>query len=509
MPAPSPLVKQHTNYFGGEVVILPSGKAVRLHEDKLNEINEAIDAMNHRKGVAKRKRKSSIDSLENASPTAPSGHPAFEVLPKNALMNMMPPPPSPMGGSQKMGLLGQHLISGSGRGSTPRGRRGTGSRGGRRPKNGPRMPPVNNPSTVGQNNLALLAQAINHQEQQEKANSAVPMTNPTSTPVSEPPQVAITPPKVVVVTTPSGTVLRTTNSTAETPTDTVSTTSATGTTCSTSSQSHVVTTVGATATSSTSTPVNSSSKTPKIATAATVKLKVGDSPMKVYPVGARILPKTASAGSTGSASGSPVFMVATSVSQNLIQRVGQKQAQTVTLTSGQRVVTVNTASLRPGAVQQVHKTSTAAITSAIKTLQPRVVSSSGGQVNKVSKPSVIVVQRSQSGATKALVTKELQGNSTGSVTTTRILQTKPAKQPIVIVSKSSAAAASGNAVANENNATVSTTQASTTTPNQVRKNNVCDFVNFGGIFFSKFKIYQCFQAKITFLVSECDCTGFE
>ena len=470
MPAPSPLVKQHTNYFGGEVVILPSGKAVRLHEDKLNEINEAIDAMNHRKGVAKRKRKSSIDSLENASPTAPSGHPAFEVLPKNALMNMMPPPPSPMGGSQKMGLLGQHLISGSGRGSTPRGRRGTGSRGGRRPKNGPPMP-VNNPSTVGQNNLALLAQAINHQEKQEKANSAAPMTNPT--PVSEPPQVAITPPKVVVVTTPSGTVLRTTNSTAETPTDTVSTTSATGTTCSTSSQSHVVTTVGATATSSTSTPVNSSSgKTPKIATAATVKLKVGDSPMKVYPVGARILPKTASAGSTGSASGSPVFMVATSVSQNLIQRVGQKQAQTVTLTSGQRVVTVNTASLRPGAVQQVHKTSNA-ITSAIKTLQPRVVTSSGGQVNKVSKPSVIVVQRSQSGATKALVTKELQGNSTpGSVTTTRILQTKPAKQPIVIVSKSSAAA---NAVANENNATVSTTQASTTPPNQVRKNNVCNF----------------------------------
>ena len=84
MPAPSPLVKQHTNYFGGEVVILPSGKAVRLHEDKLNEINEAIDAMNHRKGIAsKRKRKPSIDSLENASPTG--SHPAFEVLPKNPL----------------------------------------------------------------------------------------------------------------------------------------------------------------------------------------------------------------------------------------------------------------------------------------------------------------------------------------------------------------------------------------------------------------------------------------
>ena len=203
MPAPSPLVKQHTNYFGGEVVILPSGKAVRLHEDKLNEINEAIDAMNHRKGLAKRKRKPSIDSLENASPT---GHPAFEVLPKNALMNMMPPPPSPMGGSQKMGLLGQHLISGgSVRGSTPRGRRGAGSRGGRRPKN-PRMPaaaaaPAS--SSMGQNNLALLAQAINHQEQQEKAKLTA--VTPAGS-VSEASQAAMTtPPKVVVVTTPSGT----------------------------------------------------------------------------------------------------------------------------------------------------------------------------------------------------------------------------------------------------------------------------------------------------------------
>ena len=206
MPAPSPLVKQHTNYFGGEVVILPSGKAVRLHEDKLNEINEAIDAMNHRKGLAKRKRKPSIDSLENASPT---GHPAFEVLPKNALMNMMPPPPSPMGGSQKMGLLGQHLISGgSVRGSTPRGRRGAGSRGGRRPKN-PRMPAASAApasSSMGQNNLALLAQAINHQEQQEKAK-LTPVTCPTgSMLVSEASQAAMTtPPKVVVVTTPSGT----------------------------------------------------------------------------------------------------------------------------------------------------------------------------------------------------------------------------------------------------------------------------------------------------------------
>ena len=196
--------------------------------------------------------------------------------------------------------------------------------------------------------------------------------------------------------------------------------------------------------------------------------------MKVYPVGARILPKTASAGSTGAAaSGSPVFMVATSAS-GLIQRVGQKAAQTVTLTSGQRVVTVNTASLRPG-VQQGLKTSSVITASAIKTLQPRVVSSSG-QVNKVSKPSVIVVQRSQTGATKALMTKDVSGipgaTITGStVTTTRILQTKPAKQPIVIVSKNSG----NNVIASENAAaTVSSTHA-TTTPNQVRKNNVCLF----------------------------------
>ena len=197
--------------------------------------------------------------------------------------------------------------------------------------------------------------------------------------------------------------------------------------------------------------------------------------MKVYPVGARILPKTASAGSTGAAaSGSPVFMVATSAS-GLIQRVGQKAAQTVTLTSGQRVVTVNTASLRPG-VQQGLKTSSVITASAIKTLQPRVVSSSG-QVNKVSKPSVIVVQRSQTGATKALMTKDVSSipgaTITGStVTTTRILQTKPAKQPIVIVSKNSG---NNSVIASENAAaTVSSTQASAT-PNQVRKNNVCLF----------------------------------
>ena len=69
------------------------------------------------------------------------------------------------------------------------------------------------------------------------------------------------------------------------------------------------------------------------------------------------------------------------------------------------------------------------------------------------------------------------GLLTGStVTTTRILQAKPAKQPIVIVSKNS-----GNQISTENPATVSTTQNSTT-PNQVRKNNVCNFVDFEGIF---------------------------
>jgi len=162
--------------------------------------------------------------------------------------------------------------------------------------------------------------------------------------------------------------------------------------------------------------------------------------MKVYPVGARILPKTASAGSTQAASGSPVFMVATSVSQNLM-RVGKTNTQTVTLTSGQRVVTVNTASLRPQSGLKTASTA-GAITSAIKTLQPRVVSSSGGLVNKVSKPSVIVVQRSQTGATKTLVSKDGISAASGS---TRILQTKPAKQPIVIVSKSTALAATSSA----------------------------------------------------------------
>lgn len=76
-----------------EVVVLPSGKAIRLHTDKLNEINEALDSLTNKK--QKRKRKLSTPDL--------TSKPAFEVLSKAALMNMMPPPPIPT----KMGLLGK------------------------------------------------------------------------------------------------------------------------------------------------------------------------------------------------------------------------------------------------------------------------------------------------------------------------------------------------------------------------------------------------------------------
>ena len=176
---------------------MPSGKAVRLHEDKLNEINEAIDAVN-KKGANKRKRKQSF--MDDNFSVATKSSPAFEILSKPALMSMMPPPPP-------MGLLGQHLCAPRGLGSRG-GRRG----GGRRSKHStPRMmtsmqPPPQIPptaSSISQQNLAMLAQAINHQKEQEAtavASSPVPATT-----TSEPPQVAITPPKVVVVTTPSGT----------------------------------------------------------------------------------------------------------------------------------------------------------------------------------------------------------------------------------------------------------------------------------------------------------------
>ena len=48
------------------------------------------------------------------------------------------------------------------RGLTPRGGRGRGSRGGRRPRAPKILTPPN--STVSQQNLAMLAQAINHQQ---------------------------------------------------------------------------------------------------------------------------------------------------------------------------------------------------------------------------------------------------------------------------------------------------------------------------------------------------------
>lgn len=235
--------------------------------------------------------------------------------------------------------------------SNRRGSRG----GGRRPKSVPRLPPPPvqpvqppQPPQQPQMNLQMLAEAINHQQEQEREKS---------TEKSETPQVAITPPKVVVVTTPSGGILRTSTTTS----------------------------------TSTSTSTESSK---------TVKLKVGDSPMKVYPVGARILPKSTVTTSSGSGN-QPVFMVATS--PNLIRG---KQAQTVTLTTGQRVVTVNTGNLRPQVQGAKINSGT------IKTLQPRVVTTVSGitglktvpsVVTNSSKPSVIVVQRSGSGLNSAAI----------------------------------------------------------------------------------------------------------
>ena len=107
------------------------------------------------------------------------------------------------------------------RGLTPRGGTRRGGRGGRRP----RAPKILNqtPSSVSQqnlgaSNLAMLAQAINHQQEIDAASVQTTSTTTTvsTTPAtpSEPPQVAITPKKVVVVPTPSGEVLRTTSVTS-------------------------------------------------------------------------------------------------------------------------------------------------------------------------------------------------------------------------------------------------------------------------------------------------------
>ena len=162
----------------------------------------------------------------------------------------------------------------------------------------------------------------------------------------------------------SGTVLRTTTTT----------TSSSPTTTSLSEEKPTTPSLGALTPHIVTTVANSMPKTTR--QPQTVKLKVGDSPMKVYPVGARILPKTAPTGSTPG--GSPVFMVATSMSQNLMRVAGRTTSQTVTLTSGQRVVTVNTASLRPS-VKQLQ--GSAATPTTIKAVQPRVVTS--GQHTKV------------------------------------------------------------------------------------------------------------------------------
>ncbi len=371
-------VRNHIKDQGGEVIVLPSGRAIRLDTEKLNTINEAIDAV-HSKGNKRKRKSSAMESPESILNTKGTTGPAFEILSKSALANMMPPPSTPgflpTSHAGKMGLLGQQLMTPPPvRGSTPRGggRRGSGGRGGRRPKSAPRMMmvpplpmtptsmPLNPGSSLGSsstppsiNNLAILAQAINHQQEQEAANNAS-NNAPTSNSMiamsssSEPPQVAITPPKVVVVTTPSGTVLRTatsSSSTSSSPSETF---------VGAPSAPHIV--------ASSNGPANPAGTT------KTVKLKVGDSPMKVYPVGARILPKTASSSSgTLSTSNAPVFMVATS--QN-VMRVARTAAQTVTFTTGQRVVT---ASIRPP-ISSTGKPGSGTPTM-IRALPPRVVTS--------------------------------------------------------------------------------------------------------------------------------------
>lgn len=530
VPTPPSQVKQHNNLLGGDVMVLPSGKAIRLNADKLNEINEAIDALTKKPGTSgtgkgSRKRKPSIDSLAevggtSGGPSSAKSSPAFEILSKQALMSMMPPPPPmpPIANAPRMGLLGQQLMTPprapiTPRGST-RGRRGVGSRGGRRartPRGGagtPRMMapqniraphppplpsqpfnhvPVSTPTSGASHpvpasvsggsisasasisGLAMLAQAINHQQEQEyKVAPPTPTTSGSGVPTSvvgtggvttsEPPQVAITPPKVVVVTTPSGTVLRPNTSTS-------TTTAPTNALC---EDKPIMTPTLATTAQAASTPYivastsagNNSSLAAKInrpGIPQTVKLKVGDSPMKVYPVGARILPKTATTGSSGpgGTGGSPVFMVAASMSQNLM-RVARTTAQTVTLTSGQRVVTVNTASLRPP--PGGGKPGALTLPTTIKALQPRVVTSVGGQAKSAltpgsissSKPSVIVVQRSSGiggGGAMAVPAKALLTKDSLPAGGQRIFQTKSSvKQPIVIVSKGSSLATSVGAV---------------------------------------------------------------
>ena len=461
VPTPPSQVKQHTNLLGGDVMILPSGKAIRLNAEKLNEINEAIDALNTKGTPGKRKRKQSMDSMDTLMETAASKGPAYEVLSKNALMNMMPPPPMPP--ASKMGLLGQQLMTPPTRAITPRGtRRGVGSRGGRRSKTPrlvappPPMPlrappppdlpmpsrgntgmPMGTPNSISQHNLAMLAQAINHQQEQDAAAAVTSPLRPgggPSGPASTPPtSISSLPeatpvnssPKSVVVTTSSANLSK--SNPITTPAipaiitedkKTTGTPPMTTTVAVTSSPS-----VTATVTSSLTGVVTAKTLGRSTPGPQTVKLKVGDSPMKVFPMGARILPKTASAGGSAPASGgSPVFMVATSsMSQNLM-RVARTTNQTVTFTSGQRVVTVNTSgsSKGPGTAAVVGGLTLkpGATPATIKALQPRVVTSvnPGGHPKSnlppsaaSSKPSVIVVQRSgnSSGSATAITAKAL------------------------------------------------------------------------------------------------------
>ncbi len=141
MPTVPPRIKSYQQYFGGkdlflmflavptnfftigEVVVLPSGKVVRLREDKMAQVNEALEK--ERANKRKRKPEPGIeDDLYNLLPykQSPSAA-AYEVLSTKGLMpppNMIPPKHG------QLGILGQHLMT------PPTGR---GSRGGRRKSN--------------------------------------------------------------------------------------------------------------------------------------------------------------------------------------------------------------------------------------------------------------------------------------------------------------------------------------------------------------------------------------
>ncbi len=176
----------------------------------------------------------------------------------------------------------------------------------------------------------------NHKQTSSEEESQASMQ-----PGSEPPQVTITPPKVVVVTTPSGTVFRTPTSNAgkaEGIETNIATTMTTTKPDKPDSNSSVTTT-------------NSICGTPQA-----LKLKVAVDPktspsMKVFPMGARILPKAATTrGGGATTTGTPVYMVATSVTPGSnVMRVSRSISSLAGTATGNgaRVVTVSTASLRP------------------------------------------------------------------------------------------------------------------------------------------------------------------